>query len=447
MTQVLADAPSHVVPRDVVSGLKKHILVDGFELVLDFERSRGSYFVDAPTGKRLIDLYGFYATLVVGFNHPYFAQPEVREELAGVASFKVANSDVYTVPYAEFVEAFSRVAGRSPLDRYFFIDGGALAVENALKAAMDWKVRRNMAAGRGERGTQVLHFRDAFHGRSGYTLSLTNTDPRKTDLFAKFDWPRVSNPKIDFSLPAAERAAQAAAAEEKTLKEIMAVLAARPHEVCAVLIEPIQGEGGDNHFRREWFQSLRKLCDEQDILLIFDEVQCGMGISGRMWCWEHFGVTPDIMCFGKKAQVCGIMAGPRLDQVPENVFRMPSRINSTWGGNLVDMVRCKHLLRVYESEELVGNADRMGRRMLAQLEQLSKERSALSGVRGRGLMIAFDLPDTEARNRLWKGCFEAGLLVLRSGARSVRLRPALDVPAEAVDEAVRILADQLGRAG
>ena len=92
-----------------------------------------------------------------------------------------------------------------PLERYLFIEGGALAIENTLKAAMDWKVRKNMAAGRGERGTEILHFRHAFHGRSGYTMSLTNTDPRKTDLFAKFDWPRVSNPSIDFSL-AGERA-------------------------------------------------------------------------------------------------------------------------------------------------------------------------------------------------------------------------------------------------
>src|SRR5206468_11056813 len=88
-----------------------------------------------------------------------------------------------------------------------------------------------------------------------------------------------------------------------------------------------------NHFRGEWLQTLRRICDENEMLLIFDEVQCGMCVTGRNWCSEHFGVLPDLMAFGKKAQVCGVMAGPRLDEVKENCFRVPSRINSTWGGN------------------------------------------------------------------------------------------------------------------
>ena len=152
---------------------------------------------DEATGRRLIDLYGFFGSLTIGFNHPYFDEPSVKEDLLRAAKFKVANSDIYSEGYAEFVDAFSRVAGFPPLERYLFIEGGALAIENTLKAAMDWKVRKNLAAGRGERGTEILHFRHAFHGRSGYTMSLTNTDPRKTDLFAKFNWPRVSNPAID----------------------------------------------------------------------------------------------------------------------------------------------------------------------------------------------------------------------------------------------------------
>src|SRR5262249_47781621 len=148
----------------------------------------------------------------------------------------------------------------------------------------DWKVRKNMAAGRGERGTQILHFRRAFHGRSGYTMSLTNTDPRKTDLFAKFDWPRVSNPSIDFSLPEGQREADVIAREKKSEEEIMKFIRERGNDIAAIIIEPIQGEGGDNHFRGEWLKTLRRICDENDILLIFDEVQCGGGTTGRNWC-------------------------------------------------------------------------------------------------------------------------------------------------------------------
>src|SRR5256885_4182684 len=244
-------------------------------------KSRGSYLYDAANGHRLIDLYGFFGSLPVGFNHPYFEQPEVQRALLRAAKAKVANSDVYTEAYAEFVGTFARVAGLSPLDRYLFIDGGALAVENALKAAMDWKVRKNIAAGHGERGTQVLHFRHAFHGRSGYTMSLTNTDPRKTDLFAKFGLPRGSCPCIDFSLPESKREADVIEREQKTEREIREFIQQRNIDLCAIIIEPIQGEGGDNHFRGEWLQKLRKICDENDILLIFDEVQCGMVATGR----------------------------------------------------------------------------------------------------------------------------------------------------------------------
>src|SRR6266498_696220 len=296
-----------IPPYAVVNDLEKHVLLDGFRLVIDLEKSHGSTLVDAATRRELIDLYGFYGSLPVGFNHPHFDLPAVQGELALAAKTKLANSDVYSTFYATFVDTFSRVAGLPPLERYFFIDGGALAVENALKAAMDWKVRKNLAAGRGERGTEILHFERAFHGRSGYTLSLTNTDPRKTDYFAKFQWPRVPAPSIDFSLPEADRKAAVITRERRAEVKMRDLLARKADNIAAVIIEPIQGEGGDNHFRAEWFRTLRGLCDAHDILLIFDEVQCGLGVTGKTWCCEHFGVLPDLLAFGKKTQVCGVI--------------------------------------------------------------------------------------------------------------------------------------------
>src|SRR5437899_1122315 len=192
-------------PQQLLSALGEHVLLDGFKIFIDLKQSRGARLVDASSGRTLLDLYGFYGSLPVGFNHPYFDQPHVKEALYEAARTKVANSDVFSEHYVGFVETFARVMGLPPLDRYFFIEGGALAVENALKAAMDWKIRKNLAAGRGERGTEILHFERAFHGRTGYTMSLTNTDPRKTDYFAKFAWPRVAAPSLDFSLPEPER--------------------------------------------------------------------------------------------------------------------------------------------------------------------------------------------------------------------------------------------------
>ncbi|HXG47217.1 MAG TPA: L-lysine 6-transaminase [Methylomirabilota bacterium] len=436
---------SRITPGTVVTELERHVLVDGFRIVIDLEKSRGAELYDAASRRMLLDFYGFYGSLPVGFNHPHFDQPEVQAELARAARTKVANADVYSVFYAEFVRAFRRVAGLPPLERYFFIDGGALAVENALKAAMDWKVRKNLAAGRGERGTEILHFQKAFHGRSGYTLSLTNTDPRKTDYFAKFPWPRVPAPSLDHSLPPDERERDAAAREARVADEIRRLLERRAPDIAAIIIEPVQGEGGDNHFRGEWLRTLRALCDEYEVLLIFDEVQTGLGLTGRTWCCQHFDVVPDLLAFGKKVQVCGVMAGPRLDEEAENCFRLPGRINSTWGGNLTDMVRATHYLGIIERERLVENAALMGARLIEELEQLAAREPLIRAVRGRGLMIAFDLPDRATRDEFYRGLFERGLLAIRCGERSIRFRPALDLPAVAVERAVDLLRDQCRR--
>jgi L-lysine 6-transaminase len=428
-----------VAPGQVVSELEKHLLVDGFKLVVDLAKSRGSTLVDAATGKSFIDFYSFYASMPVGFNHSYFEDPAVQADLLTAAKIKVANSDVYSVPYATFVETFARVMGLPPLDRYFFIDGGALAVENALKAAMDWKVRKNMAAGHGERGTEILHFKGAFHGRSGYTMSLTNTDPRKTDLFAKFPWPRVSTPFLDFSLPENERLQKVIEKEKQSEAEIRKFIAERGRDIAAIIIETVQGEGGDNHFRGEWLHLLRRICDENEMLLIFDEVQAGMGVTGKNWCCQHFGVLPDLLVLGKKAQVCGVMAGPRLDEVKDNVFRMPSRINSTWGGNFCDYVRSTHFLRIVEKENLVENARVQGARLLEELRQISRKYPAMTAVRGRGLLLAFDLPSRALRDRFWSGAYELGLLVLRCGERSIRLRPVMDLKDDVIESALEVI--------
>jgi L-lysine 6-transaminase len=436
---------SVVLPHEVVAELEKHVLIDGFRLVLDMQRSRGSRLVEAATGREFVDLYGFYGSLPVGFNHPYFDRAEVQQDFREAMAVKVANSDVYSTQYAQFVKTFHRVLGLPPLERYFFIEGGALAVENALKAAMDWKVRKNLKAGRGERGTEILHFQRAFHGRSGYTLSLTNTDPRKTDYFAKFHWPRVPAPALNFALTEPRRIEEVVEREQRYAREIRDMLSQRRDDIAAIILEPIQGEGGDNHFRGEWLRTLRAICDENEVLLIFDEVQTGVGTTGRNWCCEHFDVLPDLLAFGKKAQVCGVLAGPRLDEVPDNCFRLPSRINSTWGGNFADMVRSTHCLTLIEQDHLVQHTRMVGEKFLAALRQLAVEEPLITAVRGRGFMLAFDLPDRETREQFYRGLFELGLLAIRCGERSVRFRPALDLPADDIPVAIGILQEQCRR--
>ncbi|HEY3170717.1 MAG TPA: L-lysine 6-transaminase [Thermoanaerobaculia bacterium] len=427
-------------PQDVLDVLSRHILVDGYHVVMDLERSHGSYLYDARSERMLLDFVSNFATYPVGYNHPKTADPEYREKLLLAALNKPTNSDTYTTLYAEFVETFSRLAvPSSHAHHLFFVEGGSLAVENALKTAFDWKVRKNFAGGSTlERGRQILHFRNAFHGRSGYSISMTNTaDPRKTQYFPKFDWPRLSCPKLSFPVTD-EILREAASAEDRVEEEIRGACARFPGDIAALIIEPIQGEGGDNHFRPELFARLRRLADELGFLLIFDEVQTGICSTGSMWAWQQFGVEPDLFCFGKKTQVCGFASNRRIDDV-ENVFSVSSRINSTWGGNLADMVRCAKYLEIIAEENLTENARAVGDHLIERLRELEKELPVISNVRGRGLFLAFDLPDKDTRERALTACLENGLIALASGASSIRFRPPLNLSRKEADEGIRRL--------
>lgn len=362
-----------------------------------------------------------------------------EKTIARIAKFNPSNSDVYTVEMAQFVATFERVAMPPEFKYLFLISGGALAVENALKTAFDWKVRLNISRGKGERGSKIIHFREAFHGRSGYTLSLTNTDPTKYKYFPLFNWPRIENPKCTFPLED-HNLFSTIEAEKRAIEQIKAVLEKEADDIAAIIIEPIQGEGGDNHFRPEFFAQLKELSLKYDVLLIADEVQSGMGITGKMWAFQHYGFVPDIVSFGKKSQVCGIMVGDRIDSIPDHVFKVSSRINSTWGGSIVDMVRSRRILEIIEEDNLVENARVVGEYMLSKLHELQKKYpNSVSNVRGKGLMCAFDLQDSERVSKLRSIAFEKGLFIIPCGVRSIRLRPVLDIKKENVDELIHIL--------
>lgn len=429
-----------VRPDDVLADLKQHMLIDGFEYVLDLYSSNGANLIDARNGHRYLDFFTCFASTPVGMNHPAMMEPDFVKYLGHIAVNKPSNSDIYTEAMATFVKTFFTVAVPPEFRYAFFVEGGALAIENALKVAFDWKVRKNFAKGYlHERGHQILHFRRAFHGRSGYTMSLTNTDPTKTNLYPKFNWPRVHNPAIQFPLNEGNLA-QVIAEEQLSIAQIKQSFLSHPDDIAAIIIEPIQGEGGDNHFRPEFLAALRELADENDALLIFDEVQTGVGLTGSMWAHQQLGVTPDIMAFGKKMQVCGIVVTSRVDDVPENVFHSSSRINSTWGGNLVDMARATKYLEIIEQEQLVGHVQIMGDKLHKHLTELAVEFPTLiSNPRGRGLFRAFDVANSALRKQLLQECFHQGLMILGCGDHSVRFRPALNLSPDNLEEGIGII--------
>jgi L-lysine 6-transaminase len=438
-----------MVSADAVQArIAEHLRYDGFDLVLDMQRSRGSRLVDERSGAEYLDLFTFFASSPLGWNPPQLTGDDAfLRRLTAAALNKVSNGDVATTCLADFVTTFERVLGVEELPRLFLISGGALAVENALKAAFDAKQRQNEAHGRDPAlGTRVLHLTRAFHGRSGYTMSLTNTDPVKVAGFPKFDWPRIDAPDVRF--PLTDHLDGIVAAEQRALAQAEEAFARHPHDIACFIAEPIQCEGGDNHLRAEFLQALQRLCHEHGAFFVLDEVQTGVGVTGTAWCHQQLGLEPDLVAFGKKSQVCGVMGGRRVDAVEGNVFAEPGRISSTWSGSLVDMVRITRVLEVIEEEELMGRARKLGSHLLSGLAQLAEDHPGLvDNVRGRGLLCAFDLPDTATRDAVLGDLFTSErVLLLGAGQRSIRFRPHLAVTTEDLDDGVAAVDRSLRRA-
>lgn len=433
------------ITNKVKATLSRHILADGFDFVMDLEKSHGSWIHDKISGKDYLDMFSMFASASIGYNHPYLVQH--TDWLGKMAINKPTLADVYSEEYADFMEVFERVAIPEHLQYAFFISGGTLAVENAMKACFDWKTRKNFEKDLNIEGDICIHFRHAFHGRSGYTLSLTNTsDPRKYQYFPKFDWPRIINPHLNFPITD-ENLEETIKNENLALLHIQEAIVTNPDRVACIIIEPIQAEGGDHHFRDEFFTGLRKICDENEVLLIFDEVQTGIGITGKMWAFEHFTAKPDIISFGKKTQVCGVLANKeKFDEIPQNVFRESSRINSTFGGNFIDMMRLKLILEVIENENLVENARVVGDYLLNGLKNLeAKYPEQISSARGRGLMCAIDLPTGEMRDRMREELYKQNVIILSCGDRSIRFRPHLNVNVEEIQIVLDKIEDILQR--
>ncbi|KAJ5071928.1 l-lysine 6-transaminase [Anaeramoeba ignava] len=430
-------------PQTVHEVIGKFMLLQGFDYVFDFERSDGCYFFDSKTEKKFLDFFSFFASWAIGYNHPKMKEKQVLEDLARVSQVKVANSGIYTIEMAKFVATFARVCMPKEFVKVFFIDGGTLAVENAMKTAFDWKTKKNIENGKNIEASKVIHFKKAFHGRSGYNCSTTNTTPWKTKYFPQFNWPRISTPVVKFPLEG-ENLKNVIEAEKIAIKQIKDAIKESSDEIAALLIEPIQGAGGDNHFRPEFIQELRKITLENDIMMVCDEVQTGIGLTGKMWGYQNYGIVPDIVAFGKKAQVCGIIVTDRCLDVEDNVFLHHERIDSTWAGNIVDMVRATRILEIIEEDKLVENADKVGKYLLQKLLELQKKYpTLLSNTRGKGLFCAFDLPNSALRDKFKQLCKSKSLILLGSGPTSIRFRPPLILENKHVDEGAEIIENVL----
>jgi len=411
----------------------------------DMWKSHGSFLVDAD-GQEYLDYFGFLSTAPIRYDHPRLRDKAFLEKLAKAAFYRPSLADFWTEELAEFVDALRKYGTPDYLHHYFFIDGGSLAVENALKAAFDWKVRRNIEKGLIKNdpvedleplGTKVICFESAFHGRSGYTLSMTHTnDSRKYKYFPKFNWYRVEPPVLMFNSDGSiANADEAGAREKEAVGALRKILEENGDDVGAMVIEPIQCEGGDRHMPLSFFKQMRQLCDEHDVILVFDEVQTGFGTTGKMWGHEHFGpdARPDVIAFSKKSQVGGVMANhDRFARYGDHVFSNTdggkSRLNSTWGGHPTDMLRGAEFLKIIHEENLLDNALAQGEVLLEGLKTLCKKYgSVIENPRGKGMLLGIDAKTPEMQSALWGAMKEERLLGLTCGTRTIRFRPHLDL--------------------
>ncbi len=426
------------------------------EVAPDIWNSHGSYLKDI-SGEEYLDFNGFFACSPVRFDHPDLREKSFLEKISHAAIYRPTLSDFWTKEFAEFVETFRNIAAPPYMHHFFFIDGGALAVENALKAAFDWKVRLNMLKGKIKKdpqeekqplGTKVIHFENSFHGRSGYTMSITHTcDPRKYKYFPKFDWFKVEPPVLTFDNQGnVVNEKEVTQDLEKALQILKTILKKHGDDIAAIIIEPIQCEGGDRYIPAELFKHLKELSEENDVLLIYDEIQTGFGTTGKMWAHEYFGkeALPDLITFSKKAQTGGVMANhEKLSRIKEHVFgnkeESKSRLNSTWGGNIVDMIRCAEYLKIIKKENLLENARTMGKYLLQSIQNFCQENNQLLGhPRGKGLLAGFDvIHEQHTHGELCSLFKQEHLLCLSCGKKTVRLRPHLDITKDEIDDGLQ----------
>jgi 4-aminobutyrate aminotransferase/(S)-3-amino-2-methylpropionate transaminase len=417
-------------------------------LYQDAKRSLGNYLVDVD-GNTLLDIYAHIAAVPIGYNHPDLLAAWKSGRFDWTAGFRPALGVAPAPEWVDVVErALMRIAPRG-MTKVVTVTTGAEAVENAIKAAFIRLARRR----RGEEPPtaaeleacmknaqedanrfKVLSFEGGFHGRSLGALSLTRSKAiHKVDMPA-FPWPTAPFPSSRF--PASEHAAENRAAEARSLEAVEAVLRAHRDEVAAVIVEPIQGEGGDRHASVDFFRGLRALTREHGVAFIADEVQTGGGVTGSWWAHESWGAegAPDIVTFSKKLQLGGYFC--REEFFPAEAYR----IFNTFLGDPLRAAQVEVIVEVVERDRLLESTRITGEYLVKELGDLCRRHPAvLSQARGQGTYAAVDVRDAALRDRILEAAKQRGLEAGGCGAQSIRFRPALVFAPRHAEEALSLL--------
>ncbi len=366
-------------------------------------KGHGPYCEDLD-GNMFLDMASQIAANPLGYNHPEMV--EVVRNYAHRFPVKFAGQDFAVAEHLGLIEDLTGISPQG-MDTAFLINSGAEAVENAMKICM-----------RKRPGTKFgISMQTGWHGRTLGALSLTNSN--KTH---KKGYPRLPMLRLPYDETAPEALERILRAE------------ASAEEIGFLMIEHVQGEGGYNIARKEMVAGLRRVCAEHGIPYISDEVQAGMGRTGKWWAFEHYGIVPDVFTCAKALQVAAVVSGKGM--FPDE----PGAISSTWGGgHVIDMALGMKTIEIIQRENLLGKNAKTGKYLLSALDDIG----GIDNQRGLGLMIAFDLPDVGMRDNVVAECAKRGLLVLGCGQSSIRLIPPYVVEKEDCDKAVGILEDSV----
>ena len=390
--------------------------------------SASGYVVTDVDGNRFLDFAAGIAVASTGHSHPAVVRA-IKEQADRL--IHIAATDFYEPRYLEFMERLAAIAPFDEAARVFLTNSGTEAVEGAIKLARYHTHRPG-----------IIAFEGAFHGRTLGALSLTNSKIKQRAGFGPL-LPMVHHAPFPRVRAWREQSGGDGSAELALLRKSILGRIIAPSDVAAIVVEPVQGEGGYFPAPEGFLAGLREICDEHGILLIADEIQSGMGRTGRWWAMEHVGVQPDIVTTAK-----GIASGMPLGAfiARESIWTWPAGAHgSTFAGNPVCVAAGLATLELLD-RGLIGNAADMGAILRARLEDLAELRAGVRDIRGLGLMIGVEFDSHESANAVQQAAFERGLLVLECGEATLRFSPPLMVDAAAIETAMRIFDEVLGAA-